>query len=110
MDGIINIKYPNGRMTINLYAFYPTTQKNAKKLVKLIYDNRLENEETYNVMIQKFEEDIEIINRYMKTICENYACTKPGTRLFKQYEKDFRDCQRMLKVDEMSLRILKEGK
>lgn len=110
MDGIINIKYPNGRMTINLYAFYPTTQKNAKKLVKLIYDNRLENEETYSVMIQKFEEDIEIINRYMKTICENYACTKPGTRLFRQYKKDFNDCKRMLKVDEMSLRILKEGK
>ena len=110
MDGIITIKYPTGRMTINLTDFYPTTQKNAKKLAKLLYEYRWMNEETYDDMVGRFEEEIDFINRYMKTICINYACTKPGSRLFIQYEKDFRDCQRMLKVDEMSLRILKEGK
>lgn len=96
-------------MTINLTAFYPTNQKNAKKLAKLIYDNRWDNEETYDLMVKKFEEEIDFISRYMKTICENYVYTKPGSKLFKRYEKDFRYCQRMLKVDEMSLRILKKG-
>lgn len=110
MDGMITIKYPNGRMTINLHAFFPTTQKNARKLAKLIHEYRWMNEETYKIMVGKFEEDIEFINRYIKTISENYACTSPHSRLFKKYEKDFKDCQRMLKVDELSLRILKEGK
>ena len=107
---IIAIKYPNGNLSINLNMFYPSTQRNSKKLMMLLYEHRYMNEKTYDDTVIYLNEQIEFWNRSTKTAANNWACFSKGSKRFKEYEKEYNYSARMVKLYTVSLRVLTEGK
>ena len=106
----IAIKYPNGNLSINLNMFYPSTQRNSKKLMRLLYEHRYMNEKTYDDTVIYLNEQIEFWNRCTKTAANNWACFSKGSKMFKEYKKEYNYSAQMVKLYTVSLRVLTEGK
>lgn len=78
---IITINYPNGYMTINLDTFFPTSQSNFKKLLKVI-EMDWQNRDGHIRLIKQWVED-EI--KDCESLAKEYAKLKSLDSSFKHY-------------------------
>lgn len=57
----LNIKYDNGRMTIHLDAFFPTSQARLKKLMKVIDLDWEHKEDHFKQLQEHFNEQLNLL-------------------------------------------------
>lgn len=76
----INIMYPGGYMNINLEAFFPATQSNFKKLLKVI-DMDWQNKDTHIGCIRIWiNDEIKLCEEMAKSYANRYVDIKPEVR------------------------------
>lgn len=77
---IINISYPGGYMNINLETFFPTSQSNFKKLLKVI-DMDWQNKDRHIRCIKSWiTDEIKLCEDIAKGYANKYVIIKPIAR------------------------------
>lgn len=110
MNNALEIKYPRGKMVINLKSFYPSNQRDSLRLIRLLKEYRWMNEESFLQLETFFREELHFWEKAAKIAAENCVGQKIGSKLFKKYEHEFKSCMRLVKLYQKSLAELTEGR
>jgi chromosome segregation ATPase len=77
MEKQIEIKYTNGQMTINLDKFFPSTQKDCKKLLAVIDLDWTHRDELIQSILNWMENEQKECDDYSKEYANKYVDIKP---------------------------------
>lgn len=92
-------------MAVNLEKFYPSTQRDSKKLLKLVKDYA--DPETLGKVETFLKEQFTISKSGLKTAVENRASYRKGTVGYTMYGREITKCTRLCKLYTVSLEYLK---
>lgn len=95
---IITINYPNGYMTINLDTFFPTSQSNFKKLLKVIEMDWQNRDGHIRLIKQWVEDEIKDCESLAKEYANRYVDIRPKVR----------EAEKRMQEIEYTLDILKQ--
>jgi len=99
MDEILKIRYRHGEMTIILENFFPSSQKDLKKLLKVIELDEDHKDELIEQATTWISEHIQTYEQMSKECANKYV-----------YHSDFTKYHRKKEGLQKNLKILTEGK